>query len=78
MNEKIHELAVAAGWNSNQYMPPGEAFEYFDLNQFAEKIIRECASVCYEHSFNAGDVDTPMGFAYSECGDDIKRSFGVE
>ena len=79
MNEKIHELAVAAGWNSNQYMPPGEAFEYFDLNQFAEKIIRECSNVINDDckfQYDSGVISNLGGL--NQARELIKRHFGVE
>jgi hypothetical protein len=48
------------------------------LKKFAQLIIRECAEVCYDHSNAAGGVDTHFGYGYKDCGDDIKRNFGVE
>ena len=77
MNDRIRDIALDC---MVRYINDGDAWSFTtdELEKFGETIVRECAAVCYEHSFNAGDVDTPMGFAYSECGDDIKRSFGVE
>ena len=46
--------------------------------KFAELIVRECADICYHHSNAAGGVDTHFGYGYKDCGDDIKRNFGVE
>ena len=46
--------------------------------KFAELIVRECAEVCYHHSEAAGGVDTAFGYGYKDCGNDIKRHFGVE
>ena len=49
-----------------------------DLERFAELIVRECADICYDQSNAAGGVDTHFGYGYKDCGDDIKRNFGVE
>jgi len=46
--------------------------------KFAELIVQECAEVCYDHSRAAGGVDTDFGYGYKDCGNDIKRNFGVE
>lgn len=55
---------------------------YFDtqeeFNRFIESVIRECANICYDHSRAAGGVETAFGFGYKECGDDIKKHFGIE
>ena len=74
MNERILELADKAiedmpgAWNI-----PDEFCE-----KFAELIVRECADICYHHSNAAGGVDTHFGYGYKDCGDDIKRNFGVK
>ena len=76
MNERIRELVRQAGI----YQP--ERFDGIDgsnqLEKFAELIVRECADICYHHSNAAGGVDTHFGYGYKDCGDDIKRNFGVE
>ena len=82
MNERIRELAEQAQkevWGNNPYngSPEFEGYE-LDAEKFAELIIRECADVCYQHSENAGGADTAFGYGYKDCGDDIKRIFGVE
>mgnify|MGYP006116157383 CR=1 FL=1 len=48
------------------------------LEKFAELIVRECADVCYHHSWAAGGEDTAFGYGYKDCGDDVKQHFGVE
>ena len=74
MNERILELADKAiedmpgAWNI-----PDEFCE-----KFAELIVQECADICYHHSNAAGGVDTHFGYGYKDCGDDIKRNFGVK
>lgn len=82
MNERIKELAEQAKINfwcsevdaSSHYLGDKEE----SLKKFAELIIRECAEICYEHSANAGGTSTTFGYGYKECGDDIKREFGVK
>jgi hypothetical protein len=49
-----------------------------EIEAFVKLIVVECADICYQHSANAGGVDTPFGFGYKDCGDDIKSYFGVE
>jgi len=72
MNERIKLLAEQATSynNSDGWL--------FDKEKFAELIVRECAEVCYDHSRAAGGVDTDFGYGYKDCGNDIKRNFGVE
>lgn len=73
MKERIQELMKQAGTDvSGKWMGVEHA------TKFAELIIRECAEVCYDHSRAAGGVDTHFGYGYKDCGDDIKRNFGVE
>ena len=70
MNERILELARQV-W-------PDPSTSHVNHEKFAELIVRECAEVCYDHSNAAGGVDTHFGYGYKDCGDDIKRNFGVE
>jgi hypothetical protein len=67
MNERIRQLATKS-----------ELELTIETKKFAELIVRECAEVCYDHSNAAGGVDTHFGYGYKDCGDDIKRNFGVE
>jgi hypothetical protein len=48
-----------------------------DQRQLAQLIVKECAEVCYHHSKTAGGVDTALGYGYKDCGDDVKRHFGL-
>jgi hypothetical protein len=73
MNQRIKLLAEQAGFFPTELTSVGPSVE-----KFAELIIRECAEVCYDHSRAAGGVDTDFGYGYKDCGDDIKRNFGVE
>lgn len=73
MNERINELweeCKTPNWSYDN--------QTYDHEKFAELIVRECAEVCYDHSNAAGGVDTHFGYGYKDCGDDIKRNFGVE
>jgi hypothetical protein len=73
MKERIQELMKQAGTDvSGKWMGVDHA------TKFAELIVQECAEVCYDHSNAAGGVDTDFGYGYKDCGDDIKRHFGVE
>ena len=85
MNERIRELAVKAQIYFSYDRGPGTDNELqaaeitqSDFEKFAELIVRECADICYHHSNAAGGVDTHFGYGYKDCGDDIKRNFGVE
>jgi hypothetical protein len=85
MNIRIKELAGQANIHFSRVGildgdPNGSArmVGYSKMEKFAELIVRECAEVCYDHSRVAGGVDTDFGYGYKDCGDDIKRNFGVE
>jgi hypothetical protein len=87
MNERIKQLAeqaraeVRADWAKGNKIPYPEAHYAFQRDndqKFAQLIVRECAEVCYDHSRAAGGVDTDFGYGYKDCGDDIKRNFGVK
>jgi hypothetical protein len=75
MNERIAKLY-------DQAIVVGDAGDYvcgeLDPVKFAELIVRECADVCYHHSWAAGGEDTAFGYGYKDCGDDVKQHFGVE
>jgi hypothetical protein len=82
MNDRINELLLdleafhfKLDPDSNRY----KAQVYIeDLNYLITLIVQECADVCYDHSDAAGGVDTAFGYGYRDCGDDVKRHFGVE
>ena len=83
MNERIKEIARQAGVLADfgEDIKVGRwsiGGNYENMQRFAELIVRECAEVCYDHSNAAGGVDTHFGYGYKDCGDDIKRNFGVE
>lgn len=81
MNERIKELFAKT--LDNDTIIASKAFGHWplyeeDLQKFAELIVKECAEVCYHHSIAAGGVDTAFGYGYKDCGNDIKKHFGVE
>jgi hypothetical protein len=83
MNERIKEIARQAGVLADfgEDIKVGRwsiGGNYENMQRFAELIVRECAEVCYDHSNAAGGIDTHFGYGYKDCGDDIKRNFGVE
>ena len=87
MNERIQELAKQAeDYATAEYEKWTPTPDFSGIphirkifnEKFAELIVRECADICYHHSNAAGGVDTHFGYGYKDCGDDIKRHFGVE
>jgi hypothetical protein len=80
MNERIKELYEQSLIRERGKDHAGNPMLVIKQNpkKFAELIIRECAEVCYGHSNAAGGIDTDFGYGYKDCGDDIKRNFGVE
>lgn len=75
MNERIRELLSQC---QKESIDGPEYAPWTDLEKFSELIIRECAGVCYHHSIAAGGVKTAFGYGYKDCGDDVKRHFGIE
>ena len=80
MNERIKQLANIWANRRAEDEKLGIVYTFSEpaLEQFAELIVQECADICYHHSNAAGGVDTHFGYGYKDCGDDIKRNFGVE
>ena len=80
MNERIKLLADQADKNAILEIERDTSLDYLDTynQKFAELIVQECAEVCYHHSEAAGGVDTAFGYGYKDCGNDIKKHFGVE
>lgn len=77
MNKEIEKLAELAGFNLHNDFIDGHDFHH-EIEKFAKLIVQECSDICYDHSNAAGGVDTAFGYGYKDCGDDIKRNFGVE
>jgi hypothetical protein len=87
MNERIYELYRQAHlvreYPADDPMRGGNPPTVYwggdeSAKKFAQLIVQECAEVCYDHSRAAGGVDTDFGYGYKDCGDDIKRNFGVK
>jgi len=76
MNERIQELLIEAREQTKEgkFHAPTAVW----AEKFAEMLVQECANVCYQHSWAAGGTDTAFGYGYKDCGDDIKRTFGVK
>ena len=66
MNNRIDQLARAAGFKHPDHVGLSEEYAYFDHVRFAELIVRECADV-------ASDYD---GAHY--VGTEIEKHFGVK
>lgn len=76
MNERIKEVWIKAA--SEDSDPDNWDTQEQFIERFAELIVQECADICYHHSNAAGGVDTHFGYGYKDCGNDIKRNFGVK
>jgi hypothetical protein len=72
MNKRIKLLLEQSGLQPYYDAQEGQ------IEKFAQLIVQECAEVCYDHSNAAGGIDTDFGYGYKDCGNDIKRNFGVE
>ena len=73
MNERIETLAKAAGYdmiNKAAMKALG-----FDVEKFAELIVRECVEVCEALKEDDG---FDANFARTTCANEIKQHFGVE
>jgi hypothetical protein len=68
MNERIRELADAAGFMDSWFSESGDDCER-ELKKFAELIVRECADVVKYYYIRGGEPITPQH---------IKKHFGVE
>jgi hypothetical protein len=83
MNDEIKELMVRATIHTiNGSNPDGDVDKMYIpaefVKYFSEMLVKECAQICYRHSESAGGEETTMGYAYRDCGDDIKKTFGVK
>jgi hypothetical protein len=88
MNDNIKKLAMQLStdveyredipWNDPRQEPMYYWFSVNDLDRFVTSIVQECADVCYHRSNAAGGSTTVFGLGYKECGDDIKKTLGVE
>ena len=70
MNKQIRLIAALSGYQ------PERNFEHFDIERFAELIVRECIDVVEGGRFLHDEAPTAI-FA-RECSGAIKEHFGVE
>lgn len=77
MNERIRELAKQAGWGatSDPYIR-----QAFDVNMFAESIVRECLEQIYSVTIDNPTDDWDQGYdsGLNQAAETIKEHFGVE
>lgn len=66
MNERIKELAEQCGFRSNPDIY--DRNQSFDIEKFAELIVRECAGINYNSSFKDGEFHAR----------EVLEHFGVE
>ena len=78
MNEQVEKLARECGaWNQVYGNRNFMIDEHFDIEKFAELIVRECAKVCDDLDIDDwGDKSFDDGTYY--CSRAIKQHFGVE
>jgi hypothetical protein len=70
MNERINQLAEQAGFENGHQDRYGNSYEY-ELEKFAELIIRECAEFARQHNLEKADRSHMIHKA-------IKQHFGVD
>jgi hypothetical protein len=68
MNEQIKSIALEC------HNPYGN----FDLEKFAELIVRECMEVCKKQEYDYWRSSEDQDFTPIDCADAIKEHFGVE
>ena len=71
MNERIKLLAEQAGFRSNPNIY--DRNQSFDMEKFAQLIVKECAKVILETSVEYLEID-----AMHRVRDRVKNHFGVE
>jgi hypothetical protein len=69
MNERIKELAEQCGFRSNPDIY--DRNQSFNIQQFAELIVKECAEIANDHNSEVEGVTLGVGRA-------LKQHFGVE
>jgi hypothetical protein len=73
MNERIKTLAKVAGYD--EINKAAMKLIGFDLEKFAELIVKECVEVCHKM---AEDSDSYVVHDGDTCAEQIKKHFGVE
>ena len=75
MNERIKELAKQAGYNPF-WSTKADKEQFFDLEEFAELIVRECVG-CIDDG--RGEASSMAEHGWRQvCQKEIKKHFGVE
>jgi hypothetical protein len=84
MNKRIKELAIKAGLSEMPSNYPDMADLYkgadFELERFAELIIKECIEVCERQQYYDADDYYKKGFnsGSKTCVNSLKRNFGID
>ena len=76
MNDRIKELLI----QSEVFNKDGTVLKDvtgYELNKFAELIVRECADICMEMAAKCAGLPGDGALA-KDCADWIKKDFGVE
>ena len=76
MKERIRQLAEQAGYKHPDAVGKCEDYAYFDHEEFAELIVRECARLNLELSYELAGVivDTEEGIGFdSVCLNTVKQ-----
>ena len=76
MNKRIKELLI----QSEVFNKDGTVLKDvtgYELNKFAELIVRECADICMEMAAKCAGLPGDGALA-KDCADWIKKDFGVE
>jgi hypothetical protein len=74
MNERIVELAEQCGFRSNPNIY--DRNQSFDIEKFAELIVRECATIA--RNTDLEDVDGGDSAVLREVANQIQKHFGVD
>jgi hypothetical protein len=76
MNKRLEEFALECGAWHQVYEPKRFLHDHnFDIERFAELIVRECAGICHKM---AEDSDSYVVHDGDTCAEQIKKHFGVE
>jgi hypothetical protein len=73
MNERIKELAEQCGFKSNPDIY--DRNQSFDIEKFAELIVRECVQVCADRGKHHDGLYSAWA---DDCSKRIGKHFGVE
>jgi len=78
MNECVERFARECGaWNQVYGNRTFMIDEHFDIEKFAELIVRECADICMEMATKCAGLEGDGALA-KDCAYWIQKDFGVE